>query len=428
MQWLAPAFEYVGHTLTSDKNGGLGLDQNALSTQALITTSHALVGGTIAELSGGEFSSGAVASAVGHVVGEFVGNTLYADYQNGDITLDELQNTTLALSSAVGGATVLLTQEGVTAEELNRATAMAESVTKNNFLPLLVLAAEAGVSAEMLSALGVGTVALLVQSGGFSQQSLADAYNALPGNDTVAMVTSEGIEILDKPKPDAVIGGGIQGSVDDIKNRVTIIPGTNENDSPTIGGGITGELERPDVGGIATQPQERATVGGVQGELQTGGVYVAGDVVTGPNGGKGRVTEFTTPSGEPIIRRDSGGHYYTDPVTNRQVFVNSPSEHGNSASSTNAQHGYHIVDTDTGNRVKPGVSGQPLRGDGTSPRAQTQVDRLNEPFERERYTHEVVNTVPSGTNARRDILEWERNEATRLRNTGEIDPEIHQRP
>ena len=39
---------------------GLGLDANDLSTQALITTSHALVGGTIAELTGGEFSSGAI--------------------------------------------------------------------------------------------------------------------------------------------------------------------------------------------------------------------------------------------------------------------------------------------------------------------------------------------------------------------------------
>jgi hypothetical protein len=151
------------------------------------------------------------------------------------------------------------------------------------------------------------------------------------------------------------------------------------------------------------------------------------DLGRGPNGGKGTLTEYNTADGKPIIQRESG-EYYTYDDNGNQVRVNSPSEHGNSKDSTNAQHGYHIIDTDTGNRVKPGVSGQPLNPDGTSPRAQSQVDKLNEPFEREKYTHEVVQEIPSKPKARQEILDWEKAEAERLRDAGEIDPAIHQRP
>ncbi|MBA1419453.1 MAG: hypothetical protein FAF03_00955, partial [Epsilonproteobacteria bacterium] len=83
----------------------------------------------------GEFSSGAVASAVGHVVGEWMmsGDTL-KDVVLCQTTQAAVEQQAIAIASAVGGATVLLTQEGVSQEELNRATSMASSVVENNTL------------------------------------------------------------------------------------------------------------------------------------------------------------------------------------------------------------------------------------------------------------------------------------------------------
>jgi hypothetical protein len=56
------------------------------------------------------------------------------------------------------------------------------------------------------------------------------------------------------------------------------------------------------------------------------------------------------------------------------------------------------------------------------------VDKLNADRGRTQFTHEVVHEVPAGQNAREKILEWEKNEANRLREAGEIDPQIHQKP
>lgn len=51
--------------------------------------------------------------------------------------------------------------------------------------------------------------------------------------------------------------------------------------------------------------------------------------------------------------------------------------HGNSIQSTAEQHRYEIVQNDSGDVVKTGISGQDLNANGTSPRANSQVNRLN---------------------------------------------------
>ena len=85
-----------------------------------------------------------MASAVGHVVAEFIQNSILDDALNGNLDLDpnnpqaiakyinQKKDEAIAIGKAVGGATVLLTQEGVTDEELARATDMAGSVIENN--------------------------------------------------------------------------------------------------------------------------------------------------------------------------------------------------------------------------------------------------------------------------------------------------------
>ena len=100
------------------------------------------------------------------------------------------------------------------------------------------------------------------------------------------------------------------------------------------------------------------------------------------------------------------------------------SVHGNSRTSTKPQHGYEIYDTDTGDVVKTGISGQQLNLNGTSPRANSQVNRLNRMYGEEKYSARVViNNMPN----RAVALEWEKNNALSLWNAGNS-MSIHQRP
>jgi URI fold toxin 2 len=56
---------------------------------------------------------------------------------------------------------------------------------------------------------------------------------------------------------------------------------------------------------------------------------------------------------------------------------NSSGVHGNSNQSTNPQHVYIIKNPQTGELIKPGISGRPLNRDGSSPRANQQVNAMN---------------------------------------------------
>ena len=100
--------------------------------------------------------------------------------------------------------------------------------------------------------------------------------------------------------------------------------------------------------------------------------------------------------------------------------------------STNAQHGYVIIDT-WNNKYKIGVSGQPLNSNG-SPRANEQVNEWNavpgnSPAGKPcRYKAIVKTVVPAGCGAREKILEWESTNAARLRSKGLIDVLRHVKP
>ena len=104
--------------------------------------------------------------------------------------------------------------------------------------------------------------------------------------------------------------------------------------------------------------------------------------------------------------------------------------HGNSRLSTRAQHGYEIVDTTTGQVVKTGVSGGRRTATGASARANSQANRWNrEAGQPGRYEPQVVQEVPAGPGARQQILDWEAENAARLREAGQLnDPYKHRRP
>ena len=101
--------------------------------------------------------------------------------------------------------------------------------------------------------------------------------------------------------------------------------------------------------------------------------------------------------------------------------------HGNSAKSTKPQHGYEIYEGDTGDVVKTGISGQKLNADGSSPRANVQVNALNRKENRNAYNAYRSRVVMRDMPTRADALEWEKENSRRLISEGNSMVH-HQRP
>lgn len=97
---------------------------------------------------------------------------------------------------------------------------------------------------------------------------------------------------------------------------------------------------------------------------------------------------------------------------------------GNSKQSTNEQHGYGI--RRNGEMVKAGISGQGLNQNGTSPRANRQVNALNKAAGAEIYEAEILFGVATGTGAREAALTSDQQVADQNRET--LDPNLHRRP
>jgi hypothetical protein len=97
--------------------------------------------------------------------------------------------------------------------------------------------------------------------------------------------------------------------------------------------------------------------------------------------------------------------------------------HGNSAASQKPQHGYEIFKTADDDVVKTGISGQPLNQNGSSPRANRQVNQWNKQEGAGTYDAKVVTTQPN----RQAALQWEKQNAERLRQEGNS-MEKHDKP
>ena len=94
----------------------------------------------------------------------------------------------------------------------------------------------------------------------------------------------------------------------------------------------------------------------------------------------------------------------------------SDSYHGNSSKSTKKQHGYEIIESDTGKVVKTGISGGDLNINGSSKRANSQVNNWNKAEGNGKYEANVVKTdMPDRATA----LQWEKNNAQRLYDEGQ---------
>lgn len=100
--------------------------------------------------------------------------------------------------------------------------------------------------------------------------------------------------------------------------------------------------------------------------------------------------------------------------------------HGNSKASQNPQHGYEIYDTQQKVKNKYGISGQKLNKDGTSPRANTQVNKLNKPAAGRFKARVVKNNMQNRTKA----LNWEKGKSAAYKksNPGGNNPPGMKRP
>jgi glucosamine 6-phosphate synthetase-like amidotransferase/phosphosugar isomerase protein len=79
--------------------------------------------------------------------------------------------------------------------------------------------------------------------------------------------------------------------------------------------------------------------------------------------------------------------------------------------------------------VKTGVSDTKPNPKGTSPRGDQQAKNWNKEIgEKGKFKSKVVKEIPSQQKARAKILQWEKENAKKLRSNGELDPSKHQRP
>ncbi|MBE6226687.1 MAG: hypothetical protein E7121_06320 [Bacteroidales bacterium] len=100
--------------------------------------------------------------------------------------------------------------------------------------------------------------------------------------------------------------------------------------------------------------------------------------------------------------------------------------HGNSKSSTKAQHAYDIIDTESNTVVKTGVSGGRIRKDGKSSRAEQQVRKWNREENTTKYESNITHIEPDGEGAREKIYNYEKQRAKQLKN--QLDKHKHIRP
>ncbi|WP_046991885.1 hypothetical protein, partial [Aliarcobacter butzleri] len=102
------AFEYIGHELYSP-NSPYPQIQEYIPKTAI----HSIVGGALAELAGGDFSQGAIATAVSHNVADLIGNTFLDKAVKNELTTTQAEEIIKGISSIVSGAVVLATHENV---------------------------------------------------------------------------------------------------------------------------------------------------------------------------------------------------------------------------------------------------------------------------------------------------------------------------
>ena len=192
-------FSYIGHKSSIKDN---------LPAKTVV---HALVGGVASKLKGGDFSAGAIATATGHVVGEYVRDLLL---KNPYISEKELEQRVIAVSRVVGGAAALTTSKNISDKDLAIAQDMSENVVKNNLLFLIpIVYAALEVTDKAIDAYDMYQLARAVEAGDDDKVkeisttiAIGLATEGIPGNKILQKVSNvfkssklgKGIEYIKK--------------------------------------------------------------------------------------------------------------------------------------------------------------------------------------------------------------------------------------
>jgi hypothetical protein len=265
----AEAFEYIGHTVYDNENSPYPWVKENIPK----TVVHGLVGGTLGELSGGDFSSAAIGTAVGHVAAEYIVNQTKLEIENSEVSfnspeelfqyLDDSKTQALALSSIVSGAVTLATHENISDEELAIAQSIGQSVVENNAIQ--ALAAPPAVLDLLVAAgfISAATAATIKEEGleglklsmrlqttllSYELAAIAQLYNmTVESLKDFLGISDEGVVGIPpfpvgEQESAGAVGGGIQGSTEELGlgEPETFPADTDAENAGAVSGGISG--------------------------------------------------------------------------------------------------------------------------------------------------------------------------------------------
>jgi hypothetical protein len=121
----AKAFEKIGHELYSENSEY----KDILPPK---TVMHGLVGGAIAELKGGDFTSGAISTVTAHLVSKNMVNRYLTDVVDGKMTQEELENKVRLVSSIISAIVTKVVDPNTTDKELDISNEIGQSNVENN--------------------------------------------------------------------------------------------------------------------------------------------------------------------------------------------------------------------------------------------------------------------------------------------------------
>jgi len=134
------------------------------------------------------------------------------------------------------------------------------------------------------------------------------------------------------------------------------------------------------------------------------------------------------PEGLPVYNfevEDFHTYFVSKDGSSLPVLVHNKCVNANSRSSRRPNHGYEIYETSSGNTHKFGVSSSKTGASGKSPRAESQVRKLNEMAGYEKYGSKVSEKFKNRAKA----LDWEAGQTTKYRDAnGGVRPPGMQRP
>jgi hypothetical protein len=264
-------FNYVAHEIY-DKNP-------ELEKYLPKTIVHGIVGGVVSQIAGGSFKAGATGAAVSHEVSKYIINKKLARIANGEeISQEEIKADSIlaaAISTAIIGAA-----SGGSATDIAMSANIGKSNVENNNFKVLTTMVEIARKVSKIK-------------GKITKKKLKEI-----GFDEIADIIDDGSTILD-PK---------STMVDRIAALADLVIGTELNNK---------KMRLAKKASKKKGKESTKRVGKKSSSKDDDLVASNDKSVTGPKGGKGKDTGKTDKDGNPIIKRDSGGHYVNNKNTGK---------------------------------------------------------------------------------------------------------------